>query len=396
MNDFTTEILKTLANKGDLNELFRVHLEKAVNTLLKTELTAFLDYEKYDRIGFNTGNSRNGSYDRTVKTEYGELHLQIPRDRNDEFKQQTVPAYRRMNDTLEETVIHLFRKGITMSEIADLIEKMYGHHYTPQTMSNMTKSFTEEVTSFKERELHDRYAAIYMDATYIPLKRKTVAKEAIHIAVGIRPDGSKEVLSYAIAPTESITIWEEILLDLQERGLKNVLLFITDGLKGVVGAISRFYPKARFQHCCVHVSRNIVHKVCVKDRKEICDDFRAVYQASSKEEANTFLGSMIEKWQKTYPKVTQSLIKNQDLLTFYEFPPGIRRSIYSTNLIESFNKQIKKYSHRKEQFQNEESMERFLVSSFDTYNQKFLGRSHKGFQQAEGELEQMLSQPMEN
>ncbi|EGP5035297.1 IS256 family transposase [Enterococcus faecium] len=398
MNDFTTEMLKTLANKGDLNELFRVHLEKAVNTLLKTELTAFLDYEKYDRIGFNTGNSRNGSYDRTVKTEYGELHLQIPRDRNGEFKQQTVPAYRRTNDTLEETVIHLFRKGITMSEIADLIEKMYEHHYTLQTMSNMTKVLTEteEVNAFKVRTLNDKYVAIFMDATYIPLKRKTVAKEAIHITVGIRPDGSKEVLSYAIAPTESITIWEEILLDLQERGLKNVLLFITDGLKGMVGAISRFYPKARFQHCCVHVSRNIVHKVCVKDRKEICDDFKAVYQASSKEEANTFLGSMIEKWQKTYPKVTQSLIKNQDLLTFYEFPPGIRRSIYSTNLIESFNKQIKKYSHRKEQFQNEESMDRFLVSSFDTYNQKFLGRSHKGFQQAEGELEQMLSQPMEN
>ena len=375
-----------------MNELFRVHLEKAVNTLLKTELTAFLDYEKYDRIGFNTGNSRNGSYDRTVKTEYGELHLQIPRDRNGEFKQQTVPAYRRTNDTLEETVIHLFRKGITMSEIADLIEKMYGHHYTPQTMSNITKSFTEEVTSFKERELHDRYAAIYMDATYIPLKRKTVAKEAIHIAVGIRPDGSKEVLSYAIAPTESITIWEEILLDLQERGLKNVLLFITDGLKGMVGAISRFYPKARFQHCCVHVSRNIVHKVCVKDRKEICDDFKAVYQASSKEEANTFLGSMIEKWQKTYPKVTQSLIKNQDLLTFYEFPPGIRRSIYSTNLIESFNKQIKKYSRRKEQFQNEESLERFLVSIFDTYNQKFLNRSHKGFQQVTDTLASMFTE----
>ncbi|EGP5721065.1 IS256 family transposase [Enterococcus faecium] len=392
MNDFTTEILKTLANKGDLNELFRVHLEKAVNTLLKTELTAFLDYEKYDRIGFNTGNSRNGSYDRTVKTEYGELHLQIPRDRNGEFKQQTVPAYRRTNDTLEETVIHLFRKGITMSEIADLIEKMYGHHYTPQTMSNITKSFTEEVTAFKGRELHDRYAAIYMDATYIPLKRKTVAKEAIHIAVGIRPDGSKEVLSYAIAPTESITIWEEILLDLQERGLKNVLLFITDGLKGMVGAISRFYPKARFQHCCVHVSRNIVHKVCVKDRKEICDDFKAVYQASSKEEANTFLGSMIEKWQKTYPKVTQSLIKNQDLLTFYEFPPGIRRSIYSTNLIESFNKQIKKYSRRKDQFQNEESLERFLVSIFDTYNQKFLNRSHKGFQQVTDTLASMFTE----
>ena len=280
--------------------------------------------------------------------------------------------------------------------VTDLIEKMYGHHYTPQTMSNITKSFTEEVTAFKGRELHDRYAAIYMDATYIPLKRKTVAKEAIHIAVGIRPDGSKEVLSYAIAPTESITIWEEILLDLQERGLKNVLLFITDGLKGMVGAISRFYPKARFQHCCVHVSRNISHKVRVDDRKEVCDDFKMVYQASSKEVALEARGAFAEKWKTSYPKVVESILSNDHLLTFYDFPLAIRKSIYSTNLIESFNKQIKKYSHRKEQFQNEESMERFLVSSFDTHNQKFLGRSHKGFQQAEGELEQMLSQPMEN
>ncbi len=246
MNDFTTEIVQTLVTKGDLNELFRSHLEKAINTLLRTELTAFLDYEKYDRTGFNSGNSRNGSYFRSIKTEYGELTLEIPRDRNGEFKQQTLPAYKRTNDTLETTIIHLFEKGVTMPEIADLIEKMYGHHYTPQTMSNITKSFTEEVTAFKGRELHDRYAAIYMDATYIPLKRKTVAKEGIHIAVGIRPDGSKEVLSYAIAPTESITIWEEILLDLQERGLKNVLLFITDGLKGMVGAISRSIPKLVF------------------------------------------------------------------------------------------------------------------------------------------------------
>ncbi|ELA97599.1 transposase [Enterococcus faecium EnGen0001] len=267
MNDFTTEILKTLANKGDLNELFRVHLEKAVNTLLKTELTAFLDYEKYDRIGFNTGNSRNGSYDRTVKTEYGELHLQIPRDRNGEFKQQTVPAYRRTNDTLEETVIHLFRKGITMSEIADLIEEMYGYHYTPQTMSKMTKVLTEEVNAFKVRTLNDKYVAIFMDATYIPLKRQTVSKEAIYIAIGIREDGTKEVLSYAIAPTESTYVWNELLQDIYSRGVHDVLLFITDGLKGMKDTIHQIYPKAKYQHCCVHVSRNITHKVRVKDRK---------------------------------------------------------------------------------------------------------------------------------
>ncbi|EGP5281360.1 TPA: IS256 family transposase [Enterococcus faecium] len=386
MNDFTTELLQTLATKGDLNELFRSHLELAVNTLLRTELTAFLDYEKYDRIGFHSGNSRNGTYDRTVKTEYGELHLEIPRDRNGEFKQQTVPAYKRTNDTLEEIIIHLFRKGVTMSEIADLIEKMYGHHYTPQTLSNMTKIFSEEVAAFKERALHDRYAAIYLDATYIPLKRKTVAKEAIHIAVGIRPDGAKEVLAYAIAPNESTVIWNEILEDLVARGVKDVLLFVTDGLKGMADTIHQVFPKAAYQHCCVHVSRNIASKVRVSDRKEICDDFKALYQADSKEAALEARDAFAAKWRASYPKVAQSILENDHLLTFYDFPAAIRRSLYSTNLIESFNKQVKKYSRRKEQFQNEESMDRFLVSLFENYNQKFLDRSHRGFQQAEGEL----------
>ncbi|PWF40912.1 IS256 family transposase [Enterococcus faecium] len=386
MNDFTTELLQTLATKGDLNELFRSHLELAVNTLLRTELTAFLDYEKYDRIGFHSGNSRNGTYDRTVKTEYGELHLEIPRDRKGEFKQQTVPAYKRTNDTLEETIIHLFRKGVTMSEIADLIEKMYGHHYTPQTLSNMTKIFSEEVAAFKEHALHDRYAAIYLDATYIPLKRKTVAKEAIHIAVGIRPDGAKEVLAYAIAPNESTVIWNEILEDLVARGVKDVLLFVTDGLKGMADTIHQVFPKAAYQHCCVHVSLNIASKVRVSDRKEICDDFKALYQADSKEAALEARDAFAAKWRASYPKVAQSILENDHLLTFYDFPAAIRRSLYSTNLIESFNKQVKKYSRCKEQFQNEESMDRFLVSLFENYNQKFLDRSHRGFQQAEGEL----------
>ncbi len=143
--------------------------------------------------------------------------------------------------------MHLFRKGITMSEIADLIEKMYGHHYTPQTMSNMTKVLTEEVNAFKVRTLNDKYVAIFMDATYIPLKRQTVSKEAIYIAIGIREDGTKEVLSYAIAPTESTYVWNELLQDIYSRGVHDVLLFITDGLKGMKDTIHQIYPKAKYQ-----------------------------------------------------------------------------------------------------------------------------------------------------
>ena len=389
MPNFTTEIMETLINKGDLDELFRCHLELAVNSLLQAELTAFLDYEKYDRAGFNSGNSRNGNYSRSFRTEYGELNLVIPRDRNGKFSQQTLPAYKRTNDSLETTIIQLFQKGITMSEISELIEKMYGHHYTPQTISNMTKIVSEDIIAFKERSLESRYSVIFMDATHIPLKRQTVSKEAVYIVIGIRLDGTKEVLGFSLAPTESAYVWKEILQDLKDRGLKEVLLVVTDGLSGINDSINSVYPNAQFQQCCVHISRNIAHKVRVSDRQEICSDFKLVYQASSKEEANNQIRFMIDKWKKQYPRVVK-LLMNPAILTFYNFPPSIRRTIYSTNLIEGFNKQLKKYTKRKEQFPNEESLERFLVSQFNNYNQKFLCRVHKGFKEIHDTLESMF------
>ncbi|MBK4841405.1 transposase [Enterococcus faecium] len=381
--------METLINKGDLDELFRCHLELAVNSLLQAELTAFLDNEKYDRAGFNSGNSRNGNYSRSFRTEYGELNLVIPRDRNGKFSQQTLPAYKRTNDSLETTIIQLFQKGITMSEISELIEKMYGHHYTPQTISNMTKIVSEDIIAFKERSLESRYSVIFMDATHIPLKRQTVSKEAVYIVIGIRLDGTKEVLGFSLAPTESAYVWKEILQDLKDRGLKEVLLVVTDGLSGINDSIHSVYPNAQFQQCCVHISRNIAHKVRVSDRQEICSDFKLVYQASSKEEANNQIRFMIDKWKKQYPRVVK-LLMNPAILTFYNFPPSIRRTIYSTNLIEGFNKQLKKYTKRKEQFPNEESLERFLVSQFNNYNQKFLCRVHKGFKEIHDTLESMF------
>ena len=389
MPNFTTEIIETLINKGDLDDLFRRHLELAINTLLQAELTAFLDYEKYDRTGFNSGNSRNGNYSRSFKTEYGELNLAIPRDRNGEFSQQTLPAYKRSNNSLETTIIQLFQKGITMSEISELIEKMYGHYYTPQTISNITQIVSEDVVAFNERSLESQYSIIFMDATHIPLKRQTVSKEAVYIVIGIRLDGTKEVLGFSIAPTESSYVWKEILQDLKNRGLEEVLLVVTDGLSGINDSIHSIYPNAQFQQCCVHISRNIAHKVSVSDRQEVCNDFKLVYQAASKEEAMNQISFMIDKWKKQYPRVVK-LLMNPAILTFYNFPPSIRRTIYSTNLIEGFNKQLKKYTKRKEQFPNEESLERFLVSQFNNYNQKFLCRIHKGFKEIQDTLESMF------
>lgn len=274
MNHFTSDLVQALVTKQDVTEIFRKHLEMAMNRLLESELTAFLDYEKYDRIGVNSGNSRNGGYTRTLHTEYGDLQLCIPRDRNGEFKQQTVTPYKRSNDTLESFVIHMFQKGVTMTEIADLIEKMYGHHYMPQTVSNMTKAMVEHIDAFSKCMLAKRYVCVYIDATYIAVKRETVSKEAVYLAVGIREDGSKEVL-----------------------------LFISDGLKGIVDAIEQVYPHAKYQACCVHVARNIAHKVCVSDRKSICEDFKAVYRADDEQSGRTVLETFCDKWKAAYPKV---------------------------------------------------------------------------------------------
>lgn len=392
MTQFTTDIMQALVKKEDISEVFRKHLETAVNTLLQTELTAFLDYEKYDRIGFNSGNSRNGAYARTLHTEYGDLELSMPRDRNGEFNQQTVAPYKRSNDTLEAFVIHMFQKGVTMSEISDLIEKMYGHHYTSQTISNMTKVMSEQVEAFKSRPLEQRYACVYLDATYIALKRDTVSKEAVYITIGIREDGSKEVLAYTVAPTESAFVWEEVLLDLKERGVEEVLLFISDGLKGITDRIFSVFPDAQYQACCVHLSRGIRHKVRVTDRKEILDDFKSVYRAENRELGEKALKVFVDKWKTAYPKVAKSLEANPYIFTFYSFPKSIWRSIYSTNLIESFNKNVKKYSKRKEQFPNEDSLDRFLVSQFEIYNQNFSTRCHIGFDQARAELAEMFKQ----
>lgn len=230
-----------------------------------------------------------------------------------------------------------------------------------------------------------------MDATYVPVKRETVAKEAVYVAVGIREDGSKEVISYAIAPNESAYVWNELLQDMKTRGTQEVLLLFSDGLAGMASAIAEVYPKAKYQACLVHVARNIAHKVRVADRADICKDFKAVYRAEHEAQGREALEEFMTKWKTSYPKVVRSLQENPYLFTFYSFPKSIWRSIYSTNLIESFNKQIKKYTKRKEQFPHEEALEKFLVSQFENYNQRFTTRCHLGFDQARGELETLFT-----
>lgn len=390
MNNFNTELYTALAQGLSLNEIIRNELESAINQLLKTELTIFLDYERYDPVGYNSGNSRNGSYTRKIKTIYGEINVIVPRDRNGEFIQQTVPPYKRQTDDLETTILQLYSKGITTSEIAELIDKMYGHAYTPQTVSRITQSVESSVEAFHQRLLSKRYVAIYGDATYLNVRRDSVSKEALHILIGITQEGHKEVLDYRIYPQESASNYREMFQDIQGRGCKEVLLFITDGLTGIRDACLEIYPKAMHQTCWVHLQRNVSRLVRAKDRKEILDLLKPVYQSKTKENALEELTRFKEAVQKRYPKVFSLFGSIESLFSFLEFPQAVHRSLYTTNLIEGFNKHLKRYTRRKEQFPNEDSLDRFVCSHTLEYNQKNSERIHRGFDIVQAEIEALF------
>jgi transposase-like protein len=357
-----------------IQELLRSELEKAMNDLLKIELTSHLNYERYERSGLSENNSRNGFYERKLQTTHGELNLVIPRDRNGGFDSPLVPKYERRDTKTEELIVKLFQTGLTNSEISEIVESLLEKKYGRGTSSNITEKIVADVEAFRNRTLSGQYAVIYLDATCVLLQRDTVRKEDVHIALGITVEGAKEMLGYAVSLKESSTIRKDVLMDLYSRGVKTPLLFVTNGIAGIEETILEIYPQADVQRCLVHVMRNIASHVRVKDRAEILGDFKQIHYQKTRETSQGIIDDFYVKWKPIYPKVVES----------------IRCSIYSTNLIENFNKHLKRDLKAKIQFPSEESMEKYLVSRFDVYNDRFYEKVHRGFGSVQNGRNQIL------
>lgn len=388
MTDFNRECLNALFDKEKFDKFMRTKLEEGLNLLLESELTAFLGYNPYDRNGWNSGNSRNGSYFRQIKTQFGPIKVQVPRDRNGEFHQQTLPAYGQHTDALESTVIQLYSHGVTTREISELIEKMYGSYYSAGTVSNISKQVASQVESYHQRRLSDKFFCVYLDATYIPLRRDTYQREAVYIAVGIKPNGNKEIIDYRIAPVENLEVWSEMIADFKERGLEQVELFLSDGFVGIKDMLKQYYPKSKFQRCLIHIMRNISQKVRVTDRAEILNAFKQVHKQTNQKEAETVLHAFYEAYGSKYSRMIKDLRKlEEDMLVFYQYPKQIRPSIYSTNMIESIKRMIKRKTNPKSEFPSEESLDNFLGSQVIDYNDRNANRVHKGFGQVADTLE---------
>ena len=392
MPNNNTNLLNTLVGTGALKSEMRAMLQEELHAALQAELTAVLGYEKGDPLGWGTGNNRNGTYHRRIDTEFGRLDIEVPRDRNGEFEQRTLPKYDRKAQDIIDIIIELYCHGMSDREITDLIQRLYGNYYSASNISDITKALRKRAEQFHARMFTSPYPFIFMDATYLNLRRDSVSKEALHVIMGITPDGHKEILDFALFPTESAANYETMLEDLKKRGLTGVLLGVSDGLNGVEDMIKRVFPVADHQSCWVHLQRNIMRLVRQKDRDVIANELKIVYTSGSAVEAEKALEKFIKNNEHNYPKLRTFFSGKTNLFNFYKFPRAIWKTIYTTNLIESNNKNLKRKTKPKEQFPNEASLDRFVAIIYSRYNDKMSEQTHFGFKIAEYDLLNMIEQ----
>jgi len=373
-----------------INDLIKNFIEK----LLKGELTEFLNYDKYDSAGKNTGNSRNGNYSRNLQTKYGVIEkLEVPRDRNNDFQTALFEPYKRRDDWLEQTVIQMYARGLSTRDIANLIEQMYGQKYSATSVSNLTDIAIKEIEQWKNRPLEKRYSVLFIDALSIKIRREHVGNESAYIIIGINEEGYREILDFYIGVTESATLWEEVLMNLKSRGVEQVLLGVMDGLPGLTDSFLKVYPKADVQRCVVHKVRNTLHKVKKKHTDEIVTDLKKIYKAPSREFAEQVLNEFSSKWDRIYPRLAQSWFEDKDeLFTFYKYPDSIQKSIYTTNWIERANKEIRKRLKTMNSLPNEKAAEKILYLKILDYNSKWSERRLKGFLAARENLIQLFEE----
>lgn len=393
MYNDTTKLGEILSNSDNLDNFIKKMIKDMIESLLKAELTEFLNYDKYDRKGHNTGNSRNGYYSRDYDTKYGKLEdIQIPRDRNGEFDQKLLEPYKRRDGWLEDMIINMYSKGVSTREIGDIIERLYGHHYSAQTVSNITDVAIAEVEEWHKRPLKEKYSVLYIDATYARIRRGTVLNESVYFIIGVDENGYREVLDFYIGATESASTWKEILYNLKERGVNQVLLGVMDGLSGIEEAFLSVFPKADIQRCIVHVIRNSYSKIRKKDQQEFLDDLKTIYQSTTLELAQKALANVTMKWSTKYKNVMDRWNENPYLFTYYKYPQSIRKAVYTTNWIERFNKEVKRLIKTKEQFSTEDAAQKVIYYQVLEYNEKWSKRILNGFKEAQEKLNQMFEE----
>lgn len=344
--------------------------------MMRAEIAAFMESDESYRH-----NSRNGYYKRSLHTKYGNIEdLSVPRDRNGEFQTQVFEPYQRRDGWLEEAVIQMYKSGMGTRDVARFIESMFGSHYSPTTVSNITATVLEDIQIWQERPLSKRYAVIYLDGMYVKLKRSTVSGEVIYFAMGIDEHGHRQILGFYIGGQESSNGWREVLKDLYSRGVQEVLLGVFDGLPGLDDAFRETYPKADVQHCIVHKVRATFPKIRVEHKTDVINDLKTIYNAVDHEMALAAFDTVKSKWGKLYPKEMKSWESQlSTLLTFYKYPAALKKAIYTSNPIERMNKEFRKRLKPMNSLTNMDAAEKVVYLQCIEYNDTYAERVTPGF-----------------
>jgi Transposase and inactivated derivatives len=343
-----------LGENGLLKQLTKAVLERA----LQAELSHHLGYDKHSPTGNNSGNSRNGKSKKTLKGDFGNLPLEVPRDRNATFEPQIVPKGQTRFEGFDDKILSLYARGMTTRQIKQHLEEIYQDEVSPSLISSVTDAISDEVKAWQSRPLDTVYPIIYLDALVVKVRESShIQNKAIHLIIGINTSGRKEVLGLWIAQNEGAKFWLQVLTHLKNRGVKDIFIACVDGLKGFPEAIEAAYPKTEVQLCIVHQVRNSLKYVSWKWRKEVAEDLKLIYTAATVEEAELNLEAFAKKWDAQLPTISKSWRLNWErLIPFMSYPAEIRRVIYTTNVIESVNSSIRKVLKNRGSFPNEDAV----------------------------------------
>jgi transposase-like protein len=329
-----------------------------LQTGLEVELTEHLGYEPYDSIGHGSGNSRNGSYPKTVTTDIGEVELRMPRDRNGTFEPATIPKHQRRLDGLTGNVISLYSKGLTTGDIQAHLFEIYDTDISRETISKITDTIVEEMLAWQNRPLDPLYPVLLIDAIMIKVRDSQVANRPVYVAIGVNLDGDRDVLGLWLGPTggEGAKQWMTMLTDLRNRGIADALIVCCDGLKGLPDAIRVIWPDATVQTCVVHMVRNSLRYASKKHWAAITKQMRAIYTAPTVEAAEAHFANFADAWGDLYPAMIRSWENAWDeFVPFLAFPVELRKVVYTTNAIESLNARFRRAVRHRGHFPNEQS-----------------------------------------
>ena len=366
-----------ISSMEDIQELFKETIAEFMENGLDAELDEELGYSRYDYKNKDTDNSRNGHSSKTLKTSFGEVDIDIPRDRKGEFD----PVILKKNQTsisqdIEEKILSMYAKGMTTSDIETHIRDIYGLQISDTTISRITDKILPIAKEWQQRPLEPIYAVVFLDAIHYHVRSEgQIVKKAVYIAIGVNLDGKKDVLGMWVGENESAKYWASVLNGLRNRGVEDIFIACTDNLTGFDAAIEAVFPQTEIQNCIIHQLRNSSKYVSYKDIKALMADLKAVYAAVDEGSALDALDIFAETWDKKYPKISKSWRENwANLSTYFKYPVEVRRLIYTTNTIEGFNRQLRKVTKSKAVFPTDDSLLKMLYLAMTDITKKWTGR----------------------